>query len=128
MEINDFVGIPYEAHGRSFTGCDCYGLVCLFYKHYFNKLLPNFLEYSEDLSSYASSIELVKHPFGFREIDEPKLGDVGVFKYMGFASHVGVYIGDGKVLHILRKTHSVVQKLDNISLRGRLDGWYRYEK
>ena len=27
-----YLPIPYQLHGRNFDGCDCWGLVLLFYK------------------------------------------------------------------------------------------------
>lgn len=31
--ISKYFGIPYVWEGNSFEGCDCYGLVCLWYKN-----------------------------------------------------------------------------------------------
>lgn len=128
MDVNKYVGIPFKIHGRDFDGLDCYGLVHLFYKEEFDIELPMFLGYEEKIESYADKIEESKPLLDVERVDKPDIGDIGLFSYRGVLSHVGVYVGRNRVLHILMKTHSVCIKVDHPTLRGRLEGWYRYAR
>ena len=41
---------------------------------------------------------------------DPKVGDLVVFKYKGYSSayHVGIYVGDGKMIHAPKKGHRTI--------------------
>ena len=59
------------------------------------------------------------------EKESPEPGDIAVFRYGGKLCHVGLYVGNNKVLHILRKSRfSVCERLSSPYLRGRLEGFY----
>lgn len=128
MDINRYIGIPFKIHGRDFDGVDCYGLVWLFYKNELGIELPMFLGYEEKLESYQNKIEESRPLLNVVEVEKPNTADIGLFHYRGLLSHVGLYIEKNKILHILKKTHSVIIKIDHPTIRGRIEGWYRYEK
>jgi len=127
MDINKYIGIPYEVHGRTFEGTDCYGLIWLFYKNELGIELPNFLDYAHDINSFAETVEEKKKSFIPVE-GSPELYNIGVFSYRGLPSHIGLCVGENQVLHILRKHHSVCIRMDHPTLKGRLEGWYKYEE
>ncbi len=118
----------YISNGRDFNGCDCYGLVRLILKNEFNKELPLLLnEYanSGDISITSKVMDKYLPILSGKQIDTPSVGDVCVFRYKGSPCHLGLYIGNNKVLHILRKTgFSVCERLNSPFLKGRLEGFY----
>ena len=128
MDLNKFVGIPYKHLGRSFDGCDCYGLVILVYKEIFGKVLNDSITYDKSIEAYKETVNLVKPLLDVVEVDTPSVGDLGLFRYRGFPTHIGIYVGNNKVLHSLRKMDSGIQSLDHPLLRGRLEGWYHCER
>jgi len=125
VDISKYIGIPYQSHGRSFDGCDCYGLARLVLKEEFGKTLP-------DIWNYTSAGHLPSVTRAFKEnapiladrVKTPKPGDVILYRFFGYTSHMGVYVGDGKVLHITANTHSVCVPVDSGILRGRREGYY----
>lgn len=113
-DYNKYIGIPYVNHGRSRAGFDCYGLVRAVLKSEFNKDFPDWQ--SEDVNFDS-----------FKKIDEPIEGCIGLFKFIGVPAHVGVYIGEGRVLHVAPRETSVAEKTDSRRLKDRLIGWYVIE-
>jgi cell wall-associated NlpC family hydrolase len=128
MDLNKYVGVPYKYLGKSFTGADCYGLVSLFYEKEFGISLPTAKEYTESTVSYSESLLATKPLLNVVGTNTPEFGDIGVFSYYGRPSHVGIYVGDGLVLHTLMNTASVIQKVNHSHLKNRLEGWYHYAK
>jgi cell wall-associated NlpC family hydrolase len=112
MDFNKYIGIEFKAHGRDMTGLDCFGLVRLVLKNEFNKELPEWIENEEaDFS-------------GFKKTDDPKPGSIALFSFIGVPAHVGVYIGEGRVLHVAPGESAVAEKIDSRRLKGHLQGYY----
>jgi cell wall-associated NlpC family hydrolase len=128
MDINKYVGIPYVLYGRDFSGCDCFGLVKLFYKTEFCLDIGDYIDYIKSVESYEDVINRSLPISGFSEVQEPQLGDVGLLKYRGHISHVAVYVGDRKILHVSERHNSIVQRISDRLLQNRFVGWYRYEE
>jgi cell wall-associated NlpC family hydrolase len=79
----------YVFSGSTPSGWDCSGLTMWFYG-----------ELGIDLEHRASSQQNAG-----KATKDPVLGDIVVFKYKGYKSayHVGIYVGDGKMIHAPRK-------------------------
>ena len=127
MNLNKYIGIPYVNKGRNFDGCDCYGLVLLIYKNELKKsLLPaDSYSNSEDLAQVYPLIKQGIALLDGYEVDIPEVGDIVVFRLRGVPSHIGIYVGGNQVIHIMRSTHSCIEKLNSRRLKGRVDGFYR---
>lgn len=94
-KLNKTVGKTwYVFSGATPSGWDCSGLTMWFYKQLDVKL--------EHRASKQQSAGVATKT--------PKLGDLVVFKYKGYKSayHVGIYIGDGKMIHAPKKGHRTV--------------------
>lgn len=80
-----YLGVPYEYGGRSPSGFDCSGLVWYVFREHGIKL-PD--------SSYKQAAVGEK-------IDKNELqpGDLVFFQSDGRVGHVGLYIGDGTMIH-----------------------------
>lgn len=99
-DISKFIGIPWRFGGDSFSGCDCVGLVRLFYREH---------SWSNDFTDGKPVTEY--HSFGvwrrlysycakhMQKVDfsDLKYGDFVIFAIDGDI-HTGVYIGYGKLL------------------------------
>ena len=82
-----FLGNPYVYGGNSLTtGTDCSGFV---------KLI--FAQFGYDLP--RSSSAYLSTGYTIIPVSEAKPGDVFLYNYSGTIGHVGIYIGNGQLLH-----------------------------
>lgn len=94
-KLNKTVGKTwYVFSGATPRGWDCSGLTMWFYGQLG-------IELEHRASKQQSAGVTVK---------TPKVGDLVVFKYIGHKSayHVGVYIGNGKMIHAPKKGHRTI--------------------
>lgn len=118
-----FVGIPFADGEQSFNGANCYGLVRLFYKEHLGIEIPE-LTVQSDHSNRVWATYLREISENWDRVDEPELYDVVAMAqdiaHPRIVQHVGIYLGDGKVLHTLTKIDSHVVSLESIkySVRG----------
>ena len=129
FDTKKYIHIPFEDHGRDFDGCDCYGLVRLIYKNEYQKDMPLLINYSN--SANGKEVEdLIDHSkplLNAVEIEKPTIGCIAIFNIRGFSMHMGVYIGKNMVLHVMKGTNSLCERLDSYRLRGRLEGFYEIQ-
>lgn len=102
-KLNSHVGKTwYVFSGASPAGWDCSGLTMWFYE-----------QLGIELEHRAS-----KQDTAGIKTDDPKPGDIVVFHYKGSkdAYHVGIYIGNGEMIHAPKHGH--VTRVENISTFG----------
>lgn len=81
-----FLGNPYVHGGSSLTnGTDCSGFVMLVFQQ-FGYSLPR------SSSAYLSAGTVIP-------VDQAKPGDIFLYNYNGVIGHVGIYIGNGQLMH-----------------------------
>lgn len=126
MNIEKYIHIPFKSHGRDFEGCDCYGLVRLFLENEFGIVLPDFWDYmsAEDSKRIMELIEENKPLIAGEPKDIPDIGDIVLYKFQGYVSHVAVYVGEGRILHVMRNSNSCCVPIDHGRLKGRIAGFY----
>ena len=121
--LGQFVGVPYKLGGRSILGCDCYGLVILFFRRIYGVELPDIGVSS--LSQVSQTIiEEEKRPH-WSKIDKPTFRAVAVFSENGLPRHCGVMLDRTRMLHNAEQ-RSCVEKIDTPVWRAKLYGFYRY--
>lgn len=103
IEAADWLGVPYRAGGKDRRGTDCSGLVCAIYKKVYHKKL----ERNSDNQRKRNCSKVRKS--GLNE------GDL-VFFHDGrskrTATHVGIYLKDGKFIHASSRKGVMVSSLD----------------
>ena len=83
----DYLGVPYRFGGSSLKGIDCSAFVQRVYK-YFSIDLPRTAR-----EQFKAGVKVSKK-------DDLRIGDLIFFRtYARFPSHVGIYIGEGKMIH-----------------------------
>ncbi|WP_245293951.1 NlpC/P60 family protein [Methylobrevis pamukkalensis] len=128
--MSGFVGIPYADLGRSRDGADCYGLLCLVYAEIAGVTLASGLE-AYPTAEDRAAVDAVIHGGLARGPWHPVIGavqplDAALFRRGRHASHVGVILSAGRMLHI-GDTASVIERYDAPVWRDRLLGIHRHE-
>lgn len=77
------IGTPYRARGTTPQGFDCSGFTGYVYQQNGFKIPRSSLEQFATLP----------------KVDKPKPGDLVFFQKEGRINHVGIYVGDGKMIH-----------------------------
>ncbi len=101
-EAKTWLGTKYTYGGHSRKGTDCSGMVMEVFNEVCGIKLPRS---SAQQQQYCKSIKR----------DDLKIGDLVFFatgKDKKRVSHVGLYIGDGKIIHSTTKKGVIVSKLD----------------
>lgn len=126
MDIEGFIGIPYVAHGRDYEGADCWGIVCLFYRDALGRLIPS---YSAEMAArtihrrdVAPLIEIERERW--QEVKTPIAGDVVLMRIGRCESHVGVFVGNGLMLHSEVGASELI-RLTDMRVRSRVVGYFR---
>jgi cell wall-associated NlpC family hydrolase len=127
--LAEYVGIPFEPHGRTRAGCDCYGLVRLVLAEHFGKTLPSFDDGYDDFADRENEARLINAGLALinaERVNTPAPGDIVQLRWFGDPSHVGLYVGHGRMLHIEQHNgFSSIVKLDSIYIRSRIVGYFR---
>jgi len=102
--IDGWMDVPHRLGGMDKSGVDCSGFVYLIYADVYKKNLPRI---SRDMA------ENVKRKYD----DDLKEGDLVFFSFGGKSiDHVGIYLHNGKFVHVSTKSGVVISNLK--------DTWY----
>ena len=129
--ISDLIGIPFLNLGRDpKIGLDCYGLFMEVNKR-FGQIVTNkniacedivtaSIEVPEDIANYWSKVEI------------PEPGDAVAMSlnpiFPGVVQHFGVYLGDSRYIHTLKKVGVIISKINDPAWEKRIRGFYRWKK
>lgn len=126
----DYTGIPFKDKGRDFNGCDCYGLLMLYYKNELGiEISDTNITADQPRRIFASYLKEVSEHW--IEIDKPE-------KHCGIAmclnenhpklvTHFAVMIDEKRVLHTINKCDSMIMPLDDIRIKPFIKGFYRWQ-
>ena len=99
--IESYLSTPFREGGADHAGVDCSGLVVAVYRDYSGMKLPH---------DSRKLFQLVKQV----ERNDLKFGDLVFFSDMGWlASHVGVYIGSDRFVHVSKSQGVVISSLQD---------------
>ena len=126
-----YVGIPFVTSGRDMSGCDCYGLVRMILMNEYGFDLPMLL------GDYSNALNIAETKWLFMQnvpilcgekINEPEEKAVALMRFGGRLCHIGLYAGDGCIIHSRHKVGVVIERLSSPTLAGCVEGWYRVDK
>ena len=127
MDFARYIGVPFVPLGRDMTGCDCWGLVRLFYQNELNIELPSYV-YDESFNPEELNelAEKEKAAWAKVPLGEEKVGDVILLRLLN--PHVGIVLKRGTMVHIEKGIDSCVEKYNSSLWKKRIRGIYRYGK
>ncbi len=125
--IQKYLGIPYQHHGRSLSGLDCYGLILEVFKNQGVRLWDIHDEYDQEWSWKGKDFFIENYAREWEKVLDPRFMDVVCFKNgKDIVNHAGVLLGEGKFIHAV-KAGVVVSKLTDSQWQKRFVGFYRYK-
>jgi cell wall-associated NlpC family hydrolase len=127
-EIADLIGIPFVDEGRDpATGLDCWGLFVLAQKCLGN-IVPDFKVSCFNTEGITGFFEIARE--SWTPVEVPVPGDAVLMTLDPFMpnmiQHFGVYLGRGRFLHTLQKTHSHLSRIDDRFYKNKIRGFYRW--
>jgi len=127
-EINGLLGIPFVNHGRTVQGCDCWGLTILAFRAY-GVEVPDYHISCFATARINDAVEASR--FEWRRIRTPEAPCLVVMRTdpdaPGDCSHLGVYVGNGELLHTIKKQNSHIDRIDHPWWSRRIEGFYVFQ-
>ncbi|QIO64771.1 C40 family peptidase [Rhizobium leguminosarum] len=124
-----FVGIPYVELGRTYEAADCWGVFRLYYRDVRGILLPSYLDEMEGREFRRNNISplvATEKEHNWDQVDRPETGDAILMRVGRDESHVGVFIGNGQMLHSEGPHPSQIERMGDMRWRSRIAGYFRY--
>ena len=128
--VDALVGIPYRAGEAGPAGCDCWGLVVLWFRCAHVVELPAYRVPRPSTADRAAIAAVIAGEIGppWRPVTGPlRLSDVALLRRGSAECHVGVHVGAGRLLHAEGPGPSVVERLSSPGICRRIVGWWRHE-
>lgn len=125
--VSKYIGIPFVSNGRAAEGCDCYGLVRLVLRNEYGIDLPLLSnDYNDSLNVEETKKLFAEHRpvLLAQKLTVPREKAVVILKERGAAAHIGIFAGNGYILHTGIKTGCICQRETHPALRGRMEGYY----
>lgn len=118
-EINvvKYIGKPYIPRVRDGSGYDCYSLVLAIEKDLGHNL-PDMQYDTTSRAGRKNSVEIGKKEPYFEKLEKPLAGCIVILYYKDIPQHIGVYIGNGKVIHATADRGVVIDELRQLNVEG----------
>jgi len=126
IDTSKYIKIPYRDRGRSFDGCDCFGLAILVYREEWDRKIADvFYPSAEDQEAVARLIDVSAPTINAEQTERPIEGDLILMREGGQPSHIGIYIDGGICLHTSRRFGTCCERIDGPRLKSKIMGYYR---
>lgn len=124
-----YIGLLYEALGRSRAGCDCYGLARIIYQEELGITLPDYLGYAsiEEHGEIAALIDGAQRLPMWVPVMGPAMAfDMAVFRRGRLSTHLGVGVRRGLMIHMVDEDCAKIERYDTGRWGRRLAGHWRH--
>lgn len=131
IDYSDLIGVPFKNRGRDKnTGLDCYGLVMEVYK----KIGIQLPEYYADWNNVEKINGIIQQEVGtslWRKVEGshipiPCVTAIRFGVPKGVVNHTGVYVGNGKFIHIRENVGVCVDRVNSPAWKKQIEGFYEY--
>jgi hypothetical protein len=113
--LNELIGIPFKLNHKDLSGCDCRGIIWLYYKYVKNIVIPFtdgknifFRNKRKDYERMIAVLKTFTIPITFSELQE---GDIVLLDGLKHIGTLGVCIDKYQVLHMDRVVGSCLTKI-----------------
>jgi cell wall-associated NlpC family hydrolase len=128
MNVDRFVGLPWQDRGRTAAGVDCWGLVRLVYAGELGIDLPDHAGDYVDTGDRGAILPLVEDAradwWPVRTV--ARAGDLVLMRQAPW--HVGVVVGRGRMLHIPEGGTSCIEPYETGRWGNRVEDIYRHRE
>jgi murein DD-endopeptidase len=125
----NFIGIPFVSKGRSFNGCDCYGLVKLYYKEILNIDIPEtiitaeqprrtFANYLNEISKNWTATTPAKNVVVAMSVNA---------EHPNLVTHFAVMIDDKRFIDTRENMSSYLTSIDDEKIKNQIKGFYKWQ-
>lgn len=125
IDLNDLIGKPFSEDGYGPDSYSCYGLAVEVFKRYGIDIPKTNI--SVCASKQASQNKIKEHLSLYWQPTDTLTVPTGLViqsTNFEFANHLGVYIGQKKIIHITINRNVVIDRLDQ--WKSRILGYYKY--
>ena len=126
---NRYIGTPWREFGRSAAGCDCWGLACLVYACELSISLPSYTGTyvsAEEHAEIAALIDDGRRSPLWHPVSAPEAFDLAVFRRGRWASHIGIIVRPGLMLHMAGEDAAKLEDYRTGQWASRLVGIWRH--
>lgn len=127
-DISKYIAIPFRNGGRDFRGCDCGGLLRLFYQTELCIDLPDFGVSCLDSFTINTIVDHLKP--SWKKINWPQPVCVALMRTSDsdplLCDHFGIVYAPGMMIHTNRKTGCIKTKLDHPFWSKTIEGFYAF--
>lgn len=118
-DYSNLIGVPYEQ-------MNCFAIAKKFYSQVMGIELKSYHDGKRVETKESSKCLIYTNLGDFSEVAIPNFGDLILLKLWGIESHIGIYLGEGLMLHSIQGTGSVI---DRTSRWGKnVVGYYRVKR
>ena len=134
ISTSDLIGIPFKPGGKDHAGIDCYHLAQEVFKRY-QIYIPDYITacsivYHSGLESDEIDKAIAVGRKDWTRIEKPQEPCLVVIQSDRdnplLSSHVGVYLGEDKFIHVMIKRNVCIEKLSSPLWKNKIEGFYTY--
>ena len=128
--ITNYIGVPYKDKGRDLKGCDCFGLVKLYYKNELSINIPEVAITADNPRRIFANF-LNEISTNWKEIQTPEKGCVIAMalhqEHPRLITHFAVMVNEKQIIHTLKKINSHIISLDDPTIKPFIKGFYKWQ-
>jgi cell wall-associated NlpC family hydrolase len=131
VDVSDLIQVPFVEGGRDKNGMDCQGLFIEVMSRFGNKIVD--IKPENFTTRHMGRLILIQIMNGqWLSLQEPpQPGDAVAMALDPMApntiQHLGVYLGEGQFIHILKATKVLISRIDDRYFSRKIKGFYRWK-
>lgn len=123
----NYLGLEYEDFGRGPDKYDCLGLLIQIYKDHGIDIPDYAYKSPKDITHNQFIFDSQWETGDWEKVDNPKIGDVVMFKVAGHVVHIGIMVDQNSFIHAHESCGVAIDDINSIRWKNRLYGFYRHK-